>query len=79
MRNYLQTTIEGLTHLGAPTYDSDDGDYDPPAVALCGVSASEWSSTLVEPGTWAQKATSTVCPSCDRAAMWQAIVSLGIK
>lgn len=79
MRNYLHTTIADLMHLGLPVYDSVDGEYDPPAVTLCGVAPSKWSDRFVEPGTWSQRAPSTVCSICDRTALWQAIISLDIK
>lgn len=78
MRNYLHTTTAGLVHLGSPVYNSDEGSYDVPAVALCGVAASEWSTKLVEPGSWALRDPATVCPTCDRTALWQAIISLDI-
>lgn len=79
MRNYLNTTIADVMHLGSPVYDGVDAEYDPPAVTLCGVTPSNWSEAFVEPDTWALRDPSTVCSTCDRTALWQAIISLDIK
>ena len=79
MRRYLSTTVGGIVHLGVPVYDDDLGSYDPPEQTMCGVPSSHWSKGFVRATNWANRKVGSVCPTCDRTAMWESIVSLGIK
>jgi hypothetical protein len=78
MRRYLQARISGVLHLGATTYDKDEGTFDPPTSTLCGMETTAWGARFVKAQTWGTYRPEDVCPACDRTALWQSIDSLGI-
>lgn len=76
MRRYVQATVDHVRHLGAPVYDDEEGDFDPPTHALCGLPVATWSKGFVKVLNWAKLEPSHVCATCDRTALWQSISSL---
>ena len=74
MRRYFTTTIGGLAHLGTPDYEDDIG-FTPPTTTLCGIQSATWSRNLVRPAAWSKRKPGSVCASCDRTALWQAVMA----
>jgi hypothetical protein len=65
---YRSATIGGVGHLGRTTYDGETNLK--PGKTLCGIKWVEW--TVSEPRLegWVRRRAASVCPTCDRIALW---------
>jgi hypothetical protein len=79
MRRYVQTTLGNRLHLGRPTYNDDEARWVNPTATLCGLESATWSKSYVRGPVWSTKKPGAVCDTCDRAAMWESIISLDAK
>lgn len=73
---YLQTSLGQRAHLGRPIYDDDTDAWIAPDTTLCALTTDTWSKQFVRPRAWSQRTPGTVCDTCDRTAMWEAIIEL---
>ena len=79
MPRYLQTTLGNRVHLGRPIYDDEAGGWGQPTSTLCGLDATVWTKAYVRAAAWSTRKPGAVCDMCDRTAMWESIISLGVK
>ncbi|MGI9666094.1 MAG: hypothetical protein ACR2N2_03195 [Acidimicrobiia bacterium] len=76
MRRYHSASLGGVMHLGAPSYDKEDGVWVKPVKTLCGLDTPAWSKAYVRTSAWSKRRIGQVCIDCDRTAMWESVISL---
>ncbi len=65
---YRTATIGGIGHLGRTTYDGEA--IQNPEMTLCGIEWSGWTDTEPRFEGWVRRRAGSVCPTCDRTALW---------
>jgi hypothetical protein len=65
---YRSATIGSIGHLGRMTYDGET--VLNPDTTLCGIKWGGWTDSEPRVDGWARRRAASVCPTCDRTALW---------
>lgn len=65
---YRSATIGGIGHLGRTTYKDDK--VVNPDTTLCGIESVGWTDSEPRFEAWVRRRAGSVCPTCDRTALW---------